>query len=333
MEHPYHYRNKVHAVLSVDKRGLPISGVYAEGTHRVVPVSHCQIEDERADRIIQTIVSMLPRYKLRVYNEYTHRGFLRHIVIRTGHVTGQIMVVLVATSLTFPGGRAFVHELTDRHPEITTIVLNENNRPTSMVLGRKETTLFGGGFMEDELCGKRFRISPQSFYQVNAKQCELLYQTAIDLCGLTGQETLLDAYCGTGTIGLCASDRLSQLIGVELNADAVRDARENARRNQVQNARFVCEDAGRFMVRMAREGQAPDVVLMDPPRAGSDEVFLRSLLTLSPKRVVYVSCNPETLARDVRVLVGGGYRATEAVPVDMFPWTEHVETVCALTHL
>lgn len=331
MAHPYHYRNKVHAVLSVDKGGLPISGVYAEGTHRVVPVTHCQIEDERADRIIQTIVSMLPRYKLRVYNEYTHRGFLRHIVIRTGHVTGQIMVVLVATSLTFPGGRAFVRELTDRHPEITTIVLNENNRPTSMVLGRKETTLFGDGSMEDELCGKRFRISPQSFYQVNARQCELLYQTAIDLCGLTGQETLLDAYCGTGTIGLCASDLLSQLIGVELNADAVRDARENARRNQVKNARFVCEDAGRFMVRMAREGQAPDVVLMDPPRSGSDEVFLRSLLTLSPARVVYVSCNPETLARDVRVLVGGGYRAVEAAPVDMFPWTEHVETVMALT--
>ncbi len=333
MDHPYHYRNKVHAVLSVDKRGLPISGVYAEGTHRVVPVTHCQIEDERADRIIQTIVSMLPRYKLRVYNEYTHRGFLRHIVVRTGHVTGQIMVVLVATSLTFPGGRAFVHELTNRHPEITTIVLNENSRSTSMVLGRRETTLFGSGFMEDELCGKRFRISPQSFYQVNAKQCEVLYQTAIDLCALTGRETLLDAYCGTGTIGLCAADRLSQLIGVELNADAVRDARENARCNQVQNARFVCEDAGRFMVKMAREGQAPDVVLMDPPRAGSDEVFLMSLLTLAPKRVVYVSCCPETLARDVRVLVQGGYRAEVAVPVDMFPWTGHVETVVSMARV
>ena len=188
-------------MLSVDKAGKPISGVYAMGTHRVVPVRHCLIEDRRADRIIQTIVAMLPAYKLRIYNEYTHRGFLRHILIRTGHVTGQIMVVLVATSLEFPGKKAFVQELIQRHPEITTVVLNCNQRETSMVLGTKEITLYGEGYMEDELCGKRFRISPQSFYQVNAKQCEVLYRTAIDAAHLTGAETLLDAYCGTGTIG------------------------------------------------------------------------------------------------------------------------------------
>ena len=332
MDDPFHYRNKVHAVLSVDKAGKPISGVYAMGTHRVVPVRHCLIEDRRADRIIQTIVAMLPAYKLRIYNEYTHRGFLRHILIRTGHVTGQIMVVLVATSLEFPGKKAFVQELIQRHPEITTVVLNCNQRETSMVLGTKEITLYGEGYMEDELCGKRFRISPQSFYQVNAKQCELLYRTAIDAAHLTGAETLLDAYCGTGTIGLCASDGCKQLIGVELNADAIRDAKENARRNGVENARFLCDDAGRFMQKLAKEGNAPDVVMMDPPRAGSDQKFLQSLLTLKPKRVVYVSCNPETLARDLRVLVDGGYRAEWATPVDMFPGTEHVETVVLLSH-
>ena len=332
MDDPFHYRNKVHAVLAVDKAGRPISGVYAMGTHRVVPVRHCLIEDRRADRIIQTIVAMLPAYKLRIYNEYTHRGFLRHILIRTGHVTGQIMVVLVATSLEFPGKKAFVQELIQRHPEITTVVLNCNQRETSMVLGTKEITLYGEGYMEDELCGKRFRISPQSFYQVNAKQCEVLYRTAIDAAQLTGAETLLDAYCGTGTIGLCASDGCKQLIGVELNADAIRDAKENARRNGVENARFLCDDAGRFMQKLAKEGNAPDVVMMDPPRAGSDQKFLQSLLMLKPKRVVYVSCNPETLARDLRVLVDGGYRAEWATPVDMFPGTEHVETVVLLSH-
>lgn len=332
MEDPFHYRNKVHAVLAVDKAGKPISGVYAMGTHRVVPVRHCLIEDRRADRIIQTIVAMLPAYKLRIYNEYTHRGFLRHILIRTGHVTGQIMVVLVATSLEYPGKKAFVQELIQRHPEITTVVLNCNQRETSMVLGTKEITLYGEGYMEDELCGKRFRISPQSFYQVNAKQCEVLYRTAIDAAQLTGAETLLDAYCGTGTIGLCASDGCKQLIGVELNADAIRDAKENARRNGVENARFLCDDAGRFMQKLAKEGNAPDVVMMDPPRAGSDQKFLQSLLMLKPKRVVYVSCNPETLARDLRVLVDGGYQAEWATPVDMFPGTEHVETVVLLSH-
>ena len=331
MENPFHYRNKVHAVLSVDKRGTPISGVYAMGTHRVVPVRSCLIEDRRADRIIQTIVAMLPKFKLRIYNEYTHRGFLRHILIRTGEKTGQIMVVLVATSLEFPGKKAFVAALVEKHPEITTIVLNLNQRETSMVLGKKETILYGPGFMEDELCGKRFRISPQSFYQVNAKQTEVLYRKAIEYASLTGRETLLDAYCGTGTIGLCASDGVKSLIGVELNDDAVRDAKENARLNTVTNAKFVCDDAGRFMVKMARDGFPLDVLIMDPPRAGSDEKFLSSVLTLMPERIVYVSCNPETLARDAAFLVKGGYKAVKAVPVDMFPCTEHVETVMLLS--
>ncbi|MBE5796662.1 MAG: 23S rRNA (uracil(1939)-C(5))-methyltransferase RlmD [Clostridiales bacterium] len=331
MADPYHYRGKVHAVLSTDKRGIPYSGVYAMGTHRVVPVKNCLIEDKRADRIIQTIVSMLPRYKLRIYNEYTHRGFLRHILVRTANVTGQVMVVLVATGREFPGGKAFVAELVKTHPEITTVVLNVNTRETSMVLGKTETALYGPGYMEDELCGKRFRISPQSFYQVNLRQTEVLYRTAIEYAGLTGGETLLDAYCGTGTIGLCASDHVRKLIGVELNADAVRDAKENARLNGVSNARFFCDDAGRFMVRMAQEGQPLDVLIMDPPRAGSDEKFLSSVLTLRPPKVVYVSCNPETLARDAEYLVQGGYRAVKAVPVDMFPCTEHVETVMLFT--
>ncbi len=330
MENPYHYRNKVHAVLAVDKRGLPVSGVYEAGTHRVVPVRRCLIEDRRADAVIQTIVGLLPRYRLRIYNEYTHRGFLRHILIRTAQHTGQMMVVLVATGMEFPGGKAFVADLKAAHPEITTIVLNENNRRTSMVLGTRERVLDGPGYLEDTLCGCTFRISPQAFYQVNARQCEVLYRTAIDLMGLTGRETLLDAYCGTGTIGLCAARDAARLIGVELNAQAVRDARENARRNGSANASFRCEDAGRFMTRMAERGERPDVVCMDPPRAGSDERFLSALIAMGPARIVYVSCCPETLARDLARLTAGGYRAERAVPVDMFPNTEHVETIVLL---
>ena len=336
MADPWHYRNKVHAVIGTDfKTKQPISGVYQRGTHRVVPVQGCLIEDPRADRIIQTIVAMIPRYKLRIYNENTHRGFLRHVMVRTGQNTDQIMVILVTTASEFPGGKAFVTELVEKHPEITTVVLNVNQKETSMVLGTRDVTLFGPGYLEDELCGKRFRISPQSFYQVNARQTEILYRTAIDFAALTGHETLLDAYCGTGTIGLCASDHVKQLIGVELNADAVRDAKVNAKLNGVTNADFICEDAGRFMVKMAREGHTPDVLIMDPPRSGSDERFLRSVLTSGPKRIVYVSCGPDTLARDAKFLVKGGglrpiYRAVKAIPVDMFPHTEHCECVMLL---
>ncbi|MBR4081435.1 MAG: 23S rRNA (uracil(1939)-C(5))-methyltransferase RlmD [Clostridia bacterium] len=331
MEDPFHYRSKVHAVLAEDRSGKPYSGVYAPGTHRVVPVESCLIEDPRADAIIRTVVAMLPRYKLRVYNEDAHRGFMRHILIRTGSVTGQIMVVLVAAAQEFPGGKAFVAELVKRHPEITTVVLNVNTRETSMVLGKTDVTLYGPGYLEDELCSLRFRISPQSFYQVNLRQTETLYRTALALAALTGSETVLDAYCGTGTIGLCASDHVRQLIGVELNADAVRDAKENATLNGVRNARFFCDDAGRFMVKMAQEGRPLDVLIMDPPRSGSDERFLSSVLTLKPQRIVYVSCGPDTLARDAAFLVKGGYRAEKAIPVDMFPCTEHCECVMLLT--
>ena len=301
MDDPFHYRNKVHAVLAVDKAGKPISGVYAMGTHRVVPVRHCLIEDCRADRIIQTIVAMLPAYKLRIYNEYTHRGFLRHILIRTGHVTGQIMVVLVATSLEFPGKKAFVQELIQRHPEITTVVLNCNQRETSMVLGTKEITLYGEGYMEDELCGKRFRISPQSFYQVNAKQCELLYRTAIDAAQLTGAETLLDAYCGTGTIGLCASDGCKQLIGVELNADAIRDAKENARRNGLDGV-MDCMAANVFdlLPQLEKQPRKYDFIILDPP------AFTKSRKTVASAMTGYKEIN----YRAMKLLPRGGYLAT-----------------------
>lgn len=329
MEVPYHYRNKVHAVLDHSK-GNVISGIYAEGSHRVVPVDSCLIEDERADEIIVTIRELLQSFKLPVYDEDTGRGLFRHILIRVGKTSGQIMVVLVMASPIFPSKNNFIRVLRQKHPEITTIVQNINDQDTSMVLGEREKVLYGKGYITDTLCGKEFRISSRSFYQINPIQTEKLYQKAIHLASLTGKERIVDAYCGIGTIGLIASDRAKQVIGIELNEDAVRDAMKNARANNVSNVEFYCDDAGDFMREMAANGEKVDVVFMDPPRSGSDEVFLSSVVQLAPKNVVYISCNPETMARDLKYLTGHGYRALTAWPFDMFPSTEHIEVVCCL---
>ena len=329
MKDPYHYRNKVHAVFDRDRRGNAISGVYQKGTHKVVPVDSCMIEDQKADEIIVTIRGLLKSFKIKTYDEDTQYGLLRHVLIRHGFSTGEIMVVLVTASPVFPSKNNFVKALRKVHPEITTVVQNINDRGTSMVLGTRDVVLYGKGFIEDKLCGCTFRISAQSFYQVNPVQTEILYQKAIEAAGLTGKETVLDAYCGIGTIGLIAASKAKQVTGVELNKEAVRDAIKNAKRNQTKNITFYCEDAGEFMLKMAAEDQQLDVVFMDPPRSGSSEVFLDCLAKLAPKKVVYVSCNPETLARDLRILKKKGYQMQEAWPVDMFPFCDHVET-CVL---
>lgn len=331
MKDPYHYRNKVHAVMARDRKGKIISGVYKEGTHFVLPVDTCLIEDEKADRIIGTIRELLPSFKMKVYDEDTGYGFLRHVLIRTAHKTGEIMVVLVTASPVFPSKNNFVKALRKVYPEITTVVQNINNRGTSMVLGDKEHVLYGPGFIVDELCGKRFRISSKSFYQINPVQTEILYDIAIKAANLTGKETVVDAYCGIGTIGIAASSKAKEVIGVELNKDAVRDAVTNAKINQIKNVSFYNNDAGKFMVQMASEGGKADVVFMDPPRSGSTEEFINAVATLKPERVVYVSCGPDTLARDLAVFKKKGYKAQEAWAVDMFPMTGHVETVCLLS--
>ena len=330
MEDPFHYRNKVHAVFGHRKDGTVISGIYQQGTHFIVPVDECLIEDKRADAIIRDIRDLLKSFKIKTYNEDTGYGLFRHVLVRTGHHSGQVMVVLVLGSPILPSKNNFVKALRKLHPEITTIILNVNNQKTSMILGEKETVLYGKGYIEDELCGHTFRISSKSFYQVNTVQTEKLYTKAIELAGLTGKERVIDAYCGIGTIGLIASDKAKEVISVELNPDAVKDAIVNAKRNGIKNVRFYQNDAGVFMRQMADEGESADVVFMDPPRSGSDEKFLSSVVTLNPKRVVYVSCDPTTLARDLKYLTKHGYRAITAVPVDMFPATEHVETVVGL---
>ena len=331
MENPYHYRNKVNSAFARKKDGTIISGIYEKGTHKVVPVDECLLEDQRADAIIRDIRSLLKSFKIMIYNEDSGYGLLRHVMVRTGFASGEIMVVLVCVSPVFPSKNNFVEALRKLHPEITTIVLNVNDRTDSMVLGKRDIVLFGRGYIEDELCGCTFRISPQSFYQVNPVQTKNLYEKAISLAGLTGNERVMDAYCGIGTIGLIASRDAREVISVELNPDAVRDAVTNAKRNQIKNVSFYQNDAGAFMVSMAEKGEKADVVFMDPPRAGSDEAFLSSVVTLSPKKVVYVSCNPETLARDLRYLTKHGYKAEEAWGYDMFAWSEHVETVVLMS--
>lgn len=331
MEEPYHYRNKVHAVFGLDRKNNPISGIYKEGTHRILPVDSCLIEDQKADEIIVTIRSMLRSFKIRVFDEDTGYGLLRHVLIRRGFTTGEILVVLVTASPVFPSKNNFVKALREKHPEITTIVQNINGRSTSMVLGDKEHVLYGKGYIEDVLCGLRFRISSRSFYQINSAQTEKLYAKAMELAELTGNETVLDAYCGIGTIGLIASKHAGKVIGVELNQDAVRDAVQNAKKNGITNAQFFCNDAGRFMSHMAARGESADVVFMDPPRSGSTEEFIDAVALMQPKRVVYISCGPDTLARDLRMFAKHGYKAKEAWPVDLFGWTEHVETVVLLS--
>ena len=328
-EQPLYYRNKVTASFGF-RNGKLIAGVYEKNSHRVVNIDHCLIQDERADRIIHVIRDLCVSFKIKAFDEDSGFGLLRHVMVRTARKTGQVMVILVTASPMFPGSRNFVKALREKCPEITTVIQNINSLRTSMVLGNREKVLFGKGYIEDELCGLRFRISSGSFYQVNPEQTEKLYEKAIELAGLTGKELVLDAYCGVGTIGMIASRDAREVIGVELNADAVKDAEANAKTNGIENIGFYANDAGAFLEDLSEEGVKPDVVLMDPPRTGSTPEFIKSVCGAKPKRVVYVSCNPETLARDVDVFRRYNYRMEEAWPFDNFPLTEHIETVAIL---
>lgn len=337
MERPEHYRNKVHAAFGRDRKGNVICGVYESGTHRIVPVDGCMIEDERADAVIATIRGLLKSFRIKTYDEDSGYGLLRHVVVRTAHATGEILVVLVLASPILPSKNNFVKALRAAHPEITSIVINVNDRRTSMVLGERNIPLYGKGYIEDELCGNRYRISPNSFYQVNAAQTKVLYEKAMEYAHLTGKETVIDAYCGIGTIGMTAAAHAKHVIGVELNPAAVKDAVANAGRNGCKNISFYNEDAGEYMRRLADtpadERVSVDVIFMDPPRSGSSEAFLKAAVLLAPKRIVYISCDPHTLGRDLNDMRKHGYRPVECQPVDMFPYTDDIENVVLLERM
>ena len=333
METPYHYRNKVQAAFRTDRKGRVISGVYQSGTHNIVAIDECMTEDVTADKIIVAVRKMLKSFKLTTYDEDLQKGFLRHVLVKRGFATNQVMLVLVTGTPVFPSKKNFVKAITKQFPEIKTVVQNINPYRTNLVLGEQQKVLFGKGYIEDILCGCKFRISPKSFYQINPVQTEILYGKAIDFAELRGNETVLDTYCGIGTIGIIAAKRgAGNVVGVELNKDAVKDAVTNARANDMKNIRFYQGDAGEFMEAVADENEKPEVVFMDPPRAGSDERFLSSLIKMSPEKVVYISCNPETMARDLKYLCeNSNYKIRKIQPVDMFPHTAHIETVAMIT--
>lgn len=330
MDEPTHYRNKMQAAFGY-RDGKVISGIYQSASGRIVPTDSCMLENEAADRIVVTIRNMCKGFKIKPYDLRTGKGYLRHVMVRCGFASGEIMVVLVTAKGDFPSKRSFVNELLRRHPEITTVVHNVNPTETALFLGRDSEVLYGEGYISDKLCGLDFRISPRSFYQVNPVQTEVLYSVAKKFASLSGEERVIDAYCGTGTIGLTMADAAREVIGVEVNEDAVRDAKENAKLNGITNAKFYAVDAGEFMSALAAKGEKADVVITDPPRAGCSMKFLKSLISLAPKRIVYVSCSPETLARDLRTLTKDGYKVKKIQPVDMFPYTGHVETVVCLS--
>ena len=349
-----------------------LTGMYERGTHRLIPTDGCLIENALAKRATLAIRDIMARHGMEPYDEDAASGFVRHAVVRAAQRTGELLVTLVTNGREFAASKAFCRELKRRVPQVTTVVQNVNTRQTNAILGTEERVLYGPGFILDELCGLTFRISSQSFYQVNAAQAEALYDAAISLAGLDGTQAVLDAYCGTGTIGLVAATRgAAQVVGVDSVAAAIADARLNAKHNGIGNARFVAADATDFMEGLAGEGslsqawaeqgaegadvaaeldgegvatpagpdgERPDaeglaapselVLLMDPPRAGATDRFLAAAAALAPARIVYVSCNPATQARDARTLAAHGYRITRVQPVDMFPHTPLIENIC-----
>ncbi len=343
MEDPFHYRNKVVAPYVPARRSgkkrpsraegkcpRVLTGMYAPGTHDVIPTDACLLEHERAKAAVLAVRDLMERHGMQPYDEDKGTGFMRHAVARAGR-TGELLLTLVTNGEEFPASRAFCRELVRRVPDVTTVVQSVNTRITNVILGEKERALYGPGFILDELCGLRFRISSASFYQVNAVQAEALYEAAVALTDAGPDDTVIDAYCGTGTIGLVAAARgAGRLIGVESVESAVSDARMNARHNGIAQADFICADATRWIEdcteRLAEDDHAP-ILLLDPPRSGTTPEFARAACAMGPKRIVYISCDPRTQARDIALLEEGGYEVRVVQPVDMFPHTHHIENI------
>ena len=328
MDNPYFYRNKVQTVFRKDRHGNLISGIYQSSTGGIVGVEKCLLENEKATEIVSTIKKLIKKYRIFVFNPANETGFLHHVLIRSGFKSGEIMVVLATRDNKFEQKNNFVKDLVSLHPQITSVVQTVS-KSEKLVLGKTQKVIFGKPYIEDILCGLRFKISANSFYQINPVQTEKLYTKAIELANLKGNETVIDAYCGIGTIGLIASKNVKKVIAVENVKDAVLNAKENAKINGIENIDFYCADASDFLKSYAEEEKA-DVVFLDPPRMGSTPKFLHSVLKLNPKKIVYISCNPETQGRDLYTLTNGGYKVKNICPFDMFPQTNHVECIALL---
>ena len=329
------YRCKVQAVCGRDRDGKFITGQYRKGSHHLFPIRSCSLEDGMATAVLQTVRQMATRFSISPFDEDRGTGDLRHILIRTGWKTRETMVVLVTAKKDFPHKDDFVSAIHQKNPNVVTVVQVINNEKTSMVIPKdsEEIILWGKGYIVDNLCGLDFRISAKSFYQVNPEMAERLYEIAMNMARLRPTDTVIDAYCGTGTIGLVAASRgVKEVIGIESNPDAVKDAKLNAEANGISNARFIVDDASKWLKSAQKEGQKCDVLFLDPPRAGSSEEFLAAAGRMEPEVIVYISCNPETLARDLRYIVRFlPYKVLGIQPVDLFPGSESIETVVLLS--
>ena len=330
------YRNKVQFPVGVDKNGAPCIGFYAGRTHRIVPCPDCKLQPGVLNEIGNALCAFFAQQGIRPYDEQSSKGLVRHIFLRRGAHSGQIMVCLVCTRAKLPHAEQLCTALREQFPAISTILLNVNAKNTNVILGSENHILYGPGYIEDTLCGVPVRLGPLSFYQVNTLAAERLYGVAAQYAQLTPDETLLDLYCGMGTIGLSMADQCRELIGVEIVPEAIESAKANAARMGeavAAKSRFFCADAGQAATQLAAEGLHPDIVMLDPPRKGCDEATLSAVVRMAPRRVVYVSCNPATAARDAAWLEKNGYHAEKVQPVDLFPRTKHVEAVLLLTKL
>ncbi len=324
------YRNKVQFPVQ-EQDGRPVAGFFSGKTHRVIPVRHCRIQPDCADAIRGAVLAWMEQYHIRAYDEQTHAGYIRHIYIRFGAESGQILVCIVANCAQLPKKKQLVAALLAAEPGITTIVFSPNTKKGNTVLGTEFHPLYGDGTITDTLCGLQFRLSAPAFYQVNHAQAERLYEKAVQLAGLTGNETVLDLYCGTGTITLCLARHAKKAIGVEIVPQAIEDAKFNAAQNGMENAEFFCMDAGQAAKMLADRRTRPNVIVVDPPRKGVSADVIEAIGTMAPQRVVYVSCDPATLARDLKLLTAAGYTLQTAEAFDLFPRCAHVETVCLLS--
>lgn len=330
------YRNKVQFPVGVDKNGVPCIGFYAGRTHRIVPCPDCKLQPGVLNEIGNALCAFFAQQGIRPYDEQSGKGLVRHIFLRRGAHSGQIMVCLVCTRAKLPHAEQLCAALREQFPAISTILLNVNAKNTNVILGSENHILYGPGYIEDTLCGVPVRLGPLSFYQVNTLAAERLYGVAAQYAQLTPDDALLDLYCGMGTIGLSMADQCRELIGVEIVPEAIESAKANAARmgeTVAAKSRFFCADAGQAATQLAAEGLHPDIVMLDPPRKGCDEATLSAVVRMAPRRVVYVSCNPATAARDAAWLEKNGYHAEKVQPVDLFPRTKHVEAVLLLTKL
>ncbi|GEN83725.1 23S rRNA (uracil-C(5))-methyltransferase RlmCD [Sporosarcina luteola] len=332
MEDPWRYRNKSQIPFSERDRQV-VSGFYKSRTHHIVDTDVCIIQSEEADELMSTLKHEMQALGLDAYNEKTHRGMLRHLIVRKGKATGEIMVVLVTLKKKFPQKEAVIELIKRVVPEVTSIMQNVNGEKTNVIFGNETLPLYGKSFIIDNIGDIQFEISARSFYQVNPAQTEVLYKQALDYAQLTGDEMVIDAYCGIGTISLFLAQKAKEVYGVEIVPQAIEDAKRNAELNGITNANFEAGAAEDVIPRWYAEGKRFDVLVVDPPRKGCDEKLLQTILEYKPRRVVYVSCNPGTLARDLRILEDGGYRTKEVQPVDMFPQSSHVECVALMSRM